>query len=137
MSCDYLAKVWQLKSNGLHTALFKKVGQNGIYAWVHYTRLTFLRIEIDTVALQLRLLQDKLDKLKTTLTQWMYSSSYPSPRRSGSKRELLSLIGLLSHAAKVVHLGRAFIRNLINASTTVSSLEHRVRLNSTAREDIA
>ena len=101
------------------------------------TRLTFLGIEIDTVALQLRLPQDKLDKLKTTLTQWMYSSSYPSPRRSGSKRELLSLIGLLSHAAKVVRPGRAFIRNLINASTTVSSLEHRVRLNSTAREDIA
>ena len=101
------------------------------------TRLTFLGIKIDMEALQLRLPQDKCDRLRSSLNSWMGSGPTPRPRRSGSKRELLSLIGLLNHAARVVQPGRAFIRNLINASTTVSSLEHRVHLNSAAKQDLA
>ena len=77
------------------------------------TCLTFLGIELDTVACQLRLPQDKLDNLHSSISQWMYSGRRRSPKRSGSKRELLSLIGLLNHAAKVVRPGRAFIRSLI------------------------
>ena len=56
--------------------------------------------------------------------------------RSGTKRDLLSLIGLLNHAAKVVRPGRAFIRSLIDASIQVSLLEHHVHLSSAARQDL-
>ena len=37
------------------------------------TCLTFLGIELDTVACQLRLPQDKLDNLHSSVSQWMYS----------------------------------------------------------------
>ena len=48
----------------------------------------------------------------------------------------MSLIGTLSFAAKVVKPGRMFLRRLINLSTTVSKLDHRVTLNTEARADI-
>ena len=69
------------------------------------TCLTFLGIELDTVACQLRLPQDKLDNLHSSISQWMYSGRRRSPKRSESKRELLSLIGLFNHPAKVVRPG--------------------------------
>ena len=47
------------------------------------------------------------------------------------------MIGLLNHAAKVVRPGRPFLRNLINASMSVRSLDHRVHLSAAARQDLA
>lgn len=64
------------------------------------TTLIFLGIELDTVSLKMCLPQDKLTKLQATMAQWMGSGIRPYPRRSGTKRELRSLIGLLNHAAK-------------------------------------
>ena len=52
------------------------------------------------------------------------------------KRELLSLIGTLSHACKVVRSGRAFLRRLITLSTGVKRLDHFIRLSKCARSDI-
>ena len=71
------------------------------------TCLTFLGIEIDTVALELRLPSDKLYKLRRQLKDWR-------GRKVCTKRELLSLIGVLSHACKVVRAGRTFLRRLID-----------------------
>ena len=45
---------------------------------------------------------------------------------SCTKRELLSLIGLLQHAAKVVVPGRTFVRRLINLSSSRSLVVARV-----------
>ena len=101
------------------------------------TQLTFLGIEIDTVANQLRLPRDKQENLQTALRYWTGLENSQGPRRSGSKREPLSLIDLLNHAAKVVQPGRALLRNLISISSTVDSLDHRVHLNRAAREDLA
>ena len=101
------------------------------------TCLTFLGIEIDTQTNQLRLPQDKLDKLRSTIGHWMYSGRKQAPRRSGTKRDLLSLIGLLNHAAKVVRPGRAFLRGLIDTAGTVEPLDHYVHLNGAARAELA
>ena len=60
-----------------------------------------------------------------------------APRASAKKRELLSLIGMLSHAASVVRPGRTFLHSLIDASATVQDVEHWVHLNAMARADIA
>lgn len=49
----------------------------------------------------------------------------------------MSLIGLLNHAATVVRPGRAFLRSLIDASSTTANLDHWVHLNAVARADIA
>ena len=98
------------------------------------TTLTFLGIELDTHRMQLRLPQDKQARLRAAMARWCRPRA---GRPSGTKRDLLSLVGLLSHAAKVVRPGRPFIRSLIDRAYTVSSLEHHVRLNSAARQDLA
>ena len=101
------------------------------------TVLTFLGIEVDTVQGQVRLPQDKLCRLKDTISQWMRHADYPTPRGSAKKRDLLSLLGLLTHAASVVKPGRAFIRSLIDAAATARDLDHWIHLNRGARADLA
>ena len=60
------------------------------------TNLTYLGIEMDTVNMQLRLSQDKLDRVKAVVDQWLVR------RKAGEKGDLQSLAGLLQHVAKVV-----------------------------------
>jgi len=98
--------------------------------------LTFLGIEIDTVAGQLRLPQDKLVRLQASILQWMQPHDRTVPKRSGKKRDLLSLIGLLHHATKVVRPGRAFVQNLIDAAASVPALDHHVHLSPAAKADL-
>jgi hypothetical protein len=93
------------------------------------TTLTYLGIEIDTVNMVVRLPAAKLEKIKSLLLQWV-------GRKKCTKQDLLSLIGLLAFAAKVVKPGRMFIRRLIDLSTSVSSLHHYIYLNREARADI-
>ena len=69
------------------------------------TCLVFLGIEIDTG--ELRLPQDKLQRLHSLLSQW-------GDKRVCSRKELESLIGLLNHACKVVRTGRSFLRRMID-----------------------
>ena len=94
------------------------------------TVLSFLGIEVDTQLLELRLPQEKLAMIVKEVTKW-------ESRRAGTKRELLSLIGLLHHAASIVRSGRSFLRRLIDLSTTAAELHHHIRLNLSARSDIA
>lgn len=93
------------------------------------TTLTFLRMELDTVKLEIRLPIDKLACLKMVLKRW-------ETKRAGKKRDLLSLIGYLQHAAKAVRQGRSFLRRLIKASTVVDNLDGFLRLNVVAYSDI-
>ena len=57
-------------------------------------------------------------------------------RKVCRKRELLALIGSLSHACKAVRAGWSFLRRLIDLSTTVKPLHRFVRLGASARSDI-
>ena len=74
------------------------------------TVLSFLGIEIDTDAGALRLPQEKLHRLRGLIASW-------SGRKSCTKRELLSSIGQLQHACRVVRPGRTFLRTMIDLST--------------------
>ena len=93
------------------------------------TALAFLGIELDTVTLELRLPLSKLEQLKSTLSVWR-------GRKACTKRELLSLIGLLSHACKVVRAGRTFLCRLIDLSMVTKCLDHHLCLNLSAQADI-
>ena len=93
------------------------------------TSITFLGIEIDSVATEIRLPQEKLARLKSEL----YSCR---GRKACRKRDLLSLIGSLAHACKAVRAGRSFLPRLIDLSTVVSNLNHFVRLSREAKSDI-
>ena len=74
--------------------------------------LTFLGIEIDTMAMEMRLPAEKLKKLQDTLQKWRGC-------KACTKRELLSLISQLGHACKVVKPGRIFLSQMIKLSTVV------------------
>ena len=106
---------------GLPIELSKDVGPSSI--------LTFLGIELDSNRLELRLPREKLQQLRSNLAAWR-------GRKAGRKRDLLSLIGSLSHACKVVRAGRSFLRRLIDLASTAKCLDHYVRMNLEARADV-
>ena len=94
------------------------------------TTITFLGIQIDSVAGTVSLPLEKLQALQNTLLAW-------GQRKAAPKRELLSLLGHLSYASSVVPPGRTFVHHLITASTQVSAPHHFVRLNKQCRADLA
>ena len=91
--------------------------------------IVFLGIELDSEKLEMRLPKDKLDRLRETFKQW-------SGCKGCSKQELLSLIGQLSHACKVVRPGRIFPSQMIKLSTLPKQLHHHVHLNHSFRCDL-
>ena len=84
---------------------------------------------LDTQAMEIRLPEEKLSKLRKMLSEWEQC-------RAGKKRHLLSLIGYLQHAAKAVRQGHSFLRRLITLSTVITHLDSFIRLNVSARSDI-
>ena len=97
-SCDYL---------NVPLALNKMEGPS--------TVLTYLGIQIDSEMLTISLPPVKLANLLQLLNSW-------AGRHTCSKKELLSLIGSLSFACKVVKPGRTFLRRLIDLSSSVARL---------------
>jgi len=91
--------------------------------------LQFLGIEVDTTSLQLRLPEDKLERLKAELLGCIQ-------RDTLFKKELESLVGLLQFATKVVRPGRCFLRRLYSMKDIGSKPNHHVRLNRPAMADI-
>ena len=94
------------------------------------TCLVFLGILIDTIRGELRLPQEKLDRLRAQIEEWLQ-------KRKCTKQELLSIAGQLQHAATVVWPGRVFVRRLFDLSATVRKASHHVYLNLGARSDLA
>ena len=91
--------------------------------------LSFLGIQIDTIQGTLALPQEKLDRIKALITSWRQ-------RKCCKKRELLSLIGQLQHACRVVKSGRTFLRRMIDLSAVPKELDHWVRLNNAFHSDL-
>ncbi len=94
------------------------------------TTMTFLGIELDTVAMTLRLPREKVCRLQREINRWLR-------RRCCTKRELQSLIGMLQHASCVVRPGRTFLRRLIALLSVAKKPHHRIRLNMGFRSDVA
>ena len=95
------------------------------------TRLTILGIEFDTVAMELCLPADKLHTLYELLNRWR-------GKKTGSRRELESLAGILQHSSKVVHSGHIFIQGIYNliAATDHFKPHYNVCLNRECQADI-
>ena len=83
------------------------------------TWITYLEIKMDYVAQVIRLPPHKFQELLSLLGDW-------STKKKCTKRELLSLIGKLAFAAKVVRSGRLFLHCLIDLSTSVTKLHNHV-----------
>lgn len=93
------------------------------------TVIDFLGFLIDTTAMEIRLPEEKLRRLKHLIQAWR-------PRKSCTKRELLSLIGNLQHASSVVKPGRTFLRRMIDLSKRQVHLDGHLRLNMEFRADL-
>lgn len=93
------------------------------------TNIIIYGIEVDSIAMECRLPDDKIFKIKTQLSNF-------SLRKKITLRELQSLIGLLNFACSVVSPGRAFLRRLIDLSCKVSNPRHYIRLTCEARADM-
>ena len=94
------------------------------------TRLVFLGTLIDTSSLETSLPDDKLHKLISEFQSW-------STRNKCLKRELLSLIGKLNFACRIIPAGRIFLRRLIDLSTSLRLPHHHITMNREAHHDIA
>ena len=94
------------------------------------TMLVFLGILLDTVAMEMRLPDGKVAELHQLIAKW-------SSKRAGKKRELLSLIGKLSHAAKIVVPGRIFLRRMIDTANKAKQLDHWIHLTTDFKSDLA
>ena len=83
------------------------------------TVITYLGIQIDSVALMVSLLVEKLARILELLDSWV-------EKHTCTKKELLSLIGLLSFACKVIKPGHIFLWRLIGLPTMASELHSEI-----------
>lgn len=93
------------------------------------TILEFLGILLDTERMEARLPAEKLTRIQATIQEWL-------SRKSATKREILSLVGLLQHAAKVVRPGRTFVSRMYSVAASVQELDYFTRLNREFRSDL-
>ncbi|XP_053098810.1 uncharacterized protein LOC128322103 isoform X1 [Hemicordylus capensis] len=94
------------------------------------TCLSFLGIELDTIAGCSRLPQAKLFVLLDMVRSL-------GRARKVSLRELQVVLGHLNFACKVVAPGRAFLRRLCDLTVGVRAPHHRVRITEGVRADLA
>ena len=93
------------------------------------TRLTFLGILFDTSTMTASITDDRKQDPVSSLQSLLRQSKC-------TKRQLLSLIGKLSFACKIIPAGRIFLRRLIDTSCSVSRLHYHIRLNKEALLDL-
>ena len=86
-------------------------------------QLQYLGIILDTDRMEARLPDDKLSRIITILD--MLKNKYFSI----SKRELLSLLGYLKFASRVIPQGQSFVAYLLTLAASVKQLHHYVRIN--------
>jgi len=90
------------------------------------TSLCFLVIILDTEHMEIRLPADKLVRIKQLLISWL-------PRKKVRKRQILSLVGTLHHATKVVGPGRAFVARMYSTAAKLRKMHFVTRLNTSFR----
>lgn len=75
------------------------------------TTIEFLGLELDSLAMEVRLPRDKLDHLLLQLESW-------SARVTCTRRELDELTGFMQFTSQVIPLSHAFLRGLYNFSSS-------------------
>ena len=94
------------------------------------TTLAFLGVEIDTSAIILCLLEEKLIALRSLIASW-------KGQRWCLKSKLQSLVGKLQHTCKVVQPGRSFLRRVFKLRGGMHHDHHQIKLNGRMRSDLA
>ena len=94
------------------------------------TVLEFLGILLDTIRMEARLPEEKIVRIQATIHEWL-------GKKKATKREILSLVGLLQHAAKVVCPGRTFVRRMYSVAARVPELDYYTCLNKEFHSDLS
>lgn len=94
------------------------------------TSLTFLGVVLDTARAEIRLPEDKFLRIRQEVFSWL-------GKRRATKRQILSLAGLLQHATKVVKPGRSFVSRMYATAARVKELDFYTRLGKEFRSDLA
>jgi len=92
--------------------------------------LVFLGIIIDTIAMELRLPQEKLLHLHQLIEEWLAKK----PRASVRKQDVASLAGHLQHACIIIRPGRTSPN--FRPPCTVAHSDHYIRLSAGFRSDL-
>ena len=90
---------------------------------------TFLGIILDTQHMEACLPAEKIQRIQTSLSSWL-------KKKKATKREILSLVGLLQHATKVVKPGRTFVARMYATAAKVRRLSFYTRLTRGFRSDL-
>ena len=93
------------------------------------TELPFVGITLDSIRMEARLPEEKLEKCRTMLRD-LYK------QHKVTLRELQSLIGLLNFTCSVVLPGRAFLRRVIDLTRGIRRPHFKIRLNKDAKSDL-
>ena len=93
------------------------------------TVLSFLGIELDSIALEARLPSDKLDKARSEIRHLLSA-------KKATLKELQSLTGLLNFMTTVIIPGRAFLRRVIDLTCGLTKPHHHRNLNKAAKADL-
>jgi hypothetical protein len=91
--------------------------------------LTFLGIEFDTVAMELRLPCEKLTELRQRIKLLLGC-------KNTTLREIQSIIGLINFACQVVVPGCAFCRRLVDVTCKVKKSWRKVRISVGMKKDL-
>ena len=67
--------------------------------------------------MEIRLPMDKLSRIQTMLKTWL-------PRKKATKRQILSLVGTLQHASKVVRPSRTFVSRMYATAAKLCKMHY-------------
>ncbi len=93
------------------------------------TSIEFLGINLDSDKFQASLPKEKIDRI-------ILVSSTLLEKPNCSKRELLSLLGHLNFAMRIIPQGRPFISHLLSLASSVHSLEDLISITQACRDEL-
>ena len=92
--------------------------------------MIFLGILFNSIDMTISLDESRVADIKAMLAEW-------TTRRSASKEELQSLIGVLAFASKVVRSSRVFLRRMIDQARTAQHAPAKTALSASFYKDVA
>ena len=92
-------------------------------------QLSFFVVTLDIIHMEAWLPSDKLAQIKQMTTSWLR-------KKNATRREILSLIGLLQHVTKMVRCGRTFVSRMYATATKVKEIDFYTRLNKDFKSDL-
>ncbi|XP_046567983.1 uncharacterized protein LOC124276384 [Haliotis rubra] len=95
------------------------------------SKLTFLGLEIDTLAMQVRIPEGKIREITSQIQHILFK-----PNSKVTRKELQSLIGKLNFICRAIPMGRAFCRRLIDLLCQGKQPFHHIRITEWVKQDL-